>query len=44
MQEFAAAFMPEAADRIELLPAPRPIFDLHGVEEEIAARSSARCR
>ncbi len=36
MQEFAAAFMPDAAPLIELYPGPRPIFELHGVEEEIA--------
>jgi ribonuclease G len=36
MQAFTRAFMPELADRIELHPGPRPIFDLHGVEEEIA--------
>jgi ribonuclease G len=35
MQEFARSFMPEYADRIELHASPRPIFDLHGVEEEI---------
>jgi ribonuclease G len=36
MQEFAAAFMPEAAPVIELYSGARPIFDLNGVEEEIA--------
>jgi ribonuclease G len=36
MKEFAAAFMPEAAPVIELYPGPRPIFDLNGVEEEVA--------
>src|SRR6201999_3490209 len=36
MVEFAAAFMPDAATRIELYVGPRPIFDLHGIEEEIA--------
>ena len=36
MQEFARAFMPEYVDRIELHAGPRPIFDLHGVEDEIA--------
>jgi ribonuclease G len=35
MQEFAAAFMPEAAPAIELYSGVRPIFDLNGVEEEI---------
>jgi ribonuclease G len=36
MREFAAAYMPEAAPAIELYPGPRPIFDLNGVEEEVA--------
>jgi len=36
MIEFTRAFMPEFADRIELHSGARPIFDLHGVEEEIA--------
>jgi ribonuclease G len=36
MVEFAAAFMPDAATRIELYAGPRPLFDLHGIEEEIA--------
>jgi ribonuclease G len=36
MQEFAAAFMPEAAPLIEMYVGPRPLFDLNGVEEEIA--------
>ncbi len=36
MSEFAAEFMPEAAARIELHCGPRPIFDLHGIEDEIA--------
>jgi len=36
MREFAAAFMPEAVPVVELYAGPRPIFDLHGVEEEIA--------
>jgi ribonuclease G len=35
MQEFAAAFMPEALPRIELYGESRPLFDLHHVEEEI---------
>ena len=35
MQEFAAAFMPEAAPVIELYTGARPLFDLGGVEEEI---------
>jgi len=36
MQQFARAFMPEAIDRIELYTGQRPIFDLHGTEDEIA--------
>jgi ribonuclease G len=36
MRAFASAFMPEYLDRIELHSGPRPLFDLHGVEEEIA--------
>jgi ribonuclease G len=36
MIEFAAAFIPDAATRIELYAGARPIFDLHGIEEEIA--------
>ncbi len=36
MVAFAAAFMPDAATRIELYAGPRPIFDLHGIEDEIA--------
>ena len=37
MREFAAAFMPEAAlARSSCTPGPRPLFDLNGVEEEIA--------
>ncbi len=35
MLEFAAAFMPGSNTRIELYSGQRPIFDLHGVEEEI---------
>ena len=35
MIAFAAAFMPDAATRIELYQGPRPIFDLHGIEEEV---------
>jgi ribonuclease G len=36
MLEFAAAFMPGAAPALELYGGPRPLFDLNGVEEEIA--------
>jgi ribonuclease G len=35
MLEFAHAFMPEAATHIERYVGTRPIFDLHGVEEEL---------
>jgi ribonuclease G len=42
MLEFTRAFMPEYTDRIELHQAPRPIFDLHGVEEEISRALDAR--
>ena len=36
MREFCDAFMPQGAPGIELYAGPRPIFDLNGVEEEIA--------
>ena len=36
MLEFAASFMPGSTTSIELYTGQRPIFDLHGVEEEIA--------
>jgi ribonuclease G len=36
MVAFASVFMPDAAARIELHQGPRPIFDLHGIESEIA--------
>ena len=35
MLEFTATFLPEAAARIELYTGPRPLFDLHGIEEEL---------
>ena len=35
MQEFAKAFLPGNAVAIELYSGPRPLFDLHGVEEEL---------
>jgi ribonuclease G len=35
MQEFARAFMPDAASRLELYGEARPLFELHHVEEEI---------
>ena len=36
MSAFAAEFMPETAAHIEQHSGPRPIFDLHGIEDEIA--------
>jgi ribonuclease G len=36
MREFAVAFMPEALPALEAYAGPRPLFELHGVEEEIA--------
>ena len=35
MQEFAGTFMPAATLRLELYDEPRPLFELHHVEEEI---------
>ncbi len=35
MQEFAATFLPDARLAIELYRRRRPIFDLHGIEDEI---------
>ncbi len=35
MLDFAAAFLPNGSTQIELYSGPRPIFDLHGIEEEI---------
>ncbi len=35
MLEFAEKYMPEVANFIEHYPGERPIFDLHGVEDEI---------
>jgi ribonuclease G len=35
MVEFARAFIPNTGTQFELYTGPRPIFDLHGVEEEI---------
>ncbi len=35
MREFAAKFMPALGTRVELYTGARPLFDLHGVEEEI---------
>ncbi len=36
LRQFAGAFMPEAVQRIELYAGARPLFELHGVEEEIS--------
>lgn len=35
MLEFAEKYVPEVADFIEHYPGERPVFDLHGVEDEI---------
>ena len=35
MRNFCAQFIPEMADRIDLYDGERPLFDLHGVEQEI---------
>ena len=35
MLDFARTFMPEMADRIEFYSGSRPIFDLHGIDDEI---------
>jgi ribonuclease G len=35
MREFAATFMPALGARVERYTGTRPLFDLHGVEEEI---------
>jgi ribonuclease G len=35
MREFAASFVPDLVERIELYQEKRPIFELHHVEEEI---------
>ena len=36
MRNFAASFMPEAIDRVELYGGDRPLFDMHGIEDEIS--------
>jgi ribonuclease G len=36
MQEFARAYLPDSPVQIELYTGPRPLFDLHGVEEELS--------
>jgi ribonuclease G len=35
MNEFCRAFIPGSTTTIELYNGPRPIFDLHGIEEEV---------
>ena len=35
MLEFAGTYIPEVEEKIEHYPGERPIFDLHGVEDEI---------
>ncbi len=35
LREFAHSVMPALAHRIDLYEGPRPIFDLHGIEDEI---------
>ncbi|HUN74274.1 MAG TPA: ribonuclease G [Steroidobacteraceae bacterium] len=35
MVSFATAFLPQGAARIELYAGSRPLFDLHGIEEEV---------
>ncbi|HTT02528.1 MAG TPA: ribonuclease G [Steroidobacteraceae bacterium] len=35
MLAFAATFLPDTSAAIELYAAPRPLFDLHGIEEEL---------
>ena len=35
MLEFAGTYVPEVEEKIEHYPGERPIFDLHGVEDEI---------
>jgi len=34
-RQFCEEFVPELADRLEHYPGERPIFDLHGIEDEI---------
>ncbi len=36
MQAFARAYLPDSPVQIELYSGQRPLFDLHGVEEELA--------
>lgn len=41
LHDFCAQYMPEVADLLQLHEAERPIFDLHGIEEDIT-RAMAR--
>ncbi|MEQ1555267.1 MAG: ribonuclease G [Gallionella sp.] len=42
MLDFAQAYTPVAADKLEHYPGARPLFDLYGVEEEIERALSKR--
>ena len=42
MKEFALAYIPSAADKLEHYPGVRPLYDLYGVEEEIERALSKR--
>jgi ribonuclease G len=42
MLEFAQAYNPIASDKLDHYPGSRPLFDLHGVEEEIERALSKR--
>ncbi|MEQ1915617.1 MAG: ribonuclease G [Gallionella sp.] len=42
MNEFALAYIPSAADKLEHYPGVRPLYDLYGVEEEIERALSKR--
>ncbi|MEH6585636.1 MAG: ribonuclease G [Halioglobus sp.] len=35
LQEFCSEYMPEVSDLLEHYPGERPLFDLHGIEEEL---------
>ena len=35
LQEFCSEYMPEVSDLLEHYPGERPLFDLHGIEEDI---------
>ena len=42
MNEFAIAYIPSAAEKLEHYPGVRPLYDLYGVEEEIERALSKR--